>query len=416
MAAGLLAFFPGATSGMQLLSPPANPIDAQSSAPIRQLLAEQWERDPANESNSQRAFRENRRDNANLLLAYACNRLQHNRVDEAKEVVDQLTTTYPDNLDGWILQAWLNTLTNKYDVALVNLRSMKKQLDKNKKLPPAIQLTIYKRMGRMIGYMQGPVADRVNADLLEGTVLNVTAGLPPDVVTTFNENRDKVLKQYESLTKAQGQKTQAELAKAKIENDNEKIALDRENQLLEKTESQLIPEKQRLRQEATQQVSTLQQQAATLEQQLVNISSDIRETEQDLQFMAIDLYNAQNLPPRLRPSLFYLQNQIRTAQLSLSALRSNGNQISNQLRLLGAQILQTKNSYNQQIRELDKEIKRVSGAKRRNLARLARLAAGPEVADGKRAAMQNKITALSTYDEFPLLLYRQELLEKLTDE
>jgi septal ring factor EnvC (AmiA/AmiB activator) len=185
--------------------------------------------------------------------------------------------------------------------------------------------------------------------------------------------------------------------------------------MLEKTESQLIPEKQRLRQEATQQVSTLQQQAATLEQQLAGISSDIWQTEQDLQYMAIDLFNAQNLPPRLRPSLFYLQNQIRTAQLSLSALRSNGNQISNQLRVLSAQIRQTQNVFNQQIRELDKEIKRVSGAKRRNLARLARLAGGPEVADGKRAAMQNKITALSTYDEFPLLLYRQELLEKLSD-
>jgi hypothetical protein len=415
VAIALLASFPKTASGRQLLSPPAAPIDVETSTPIRQLLTEQWERDPVAEAASKDLFRSVQQNNANLLLAYSLNRIQHNRVDDAKSVAEEMTKNFPKNLDGWMLLAWLNTLSDRYDTALINLRSMKKQIDKNDKLSPASELALYKRLGRLIGYMQGPVADRVNDDIMDGTVLQITAGLPPEALKTFHENRNDVLKQFDALLKSQGQKTQVELAKVKIQNDNETIALEREIQLFEQTESQLIPEKQRLRQEATRQISIIEQQAQSLEQQLANISSDIRETEQDLQYMAIDLFNAQNLPPRLRPSLFYLQNQIRNAQLALSALRSNGNQVSNQLGLLRAQIIRTQNAFNQQVREIDKEIKRVNGAKRRNLAKLARLAAGPEVADGKKDAMRNKATALRTYDEFPLLIYRQELLEKLTD-
>lgn len=412
----LLAFFLNVSSGMQLLSPPKDPIDVGSSVPIRLLLVEQWDRGPNNESQSKATYQNSRKDNSYLMLAFALNRMNHNRVDEALEIVDLMTKSYADNLDGWLLKAWLNTLSDRYDTALVNLRSLKKQIGKQKNTTPAIEQVLYGRLGRLFGYLQGPVADRVNANLLEGTVLNVTAGLNPDVLKTFNSNRDKVLKQYEDLLKLQGQMTQAELAKVKLENDNQTIALERETQLLEQTESQLVPEKQRLRAEATQQVSTLQQQGRSLEQQLAAISSDIWDTEQELQFLAVELYNAQNLPPRLRPSLFYLQNRIRNVQVTQSALRSNGNQISNQLDVLRAQVLQTQRAYNQRIGDIDREIKRVNGAKRRNLGKLARLAAGPEVADGKKDAMRNKATALRTYDDLPLVLYRQELLEKLTDQ
>ena len=411
----LLALLPKSLNGMQLLSPPAAPIDVVSSVPIQELLSRHWERGPVAESTSKTTFKSADQRSSTLLVAYAINRIQHNRINDSKAVVKELTKTHPKNLDGWMLKTWLNTLSNRYDASLVDMRSMKKQIDKTKDLPPATKLVIYKRLGRLIGYMQGPVADRVNDDIMEGTVLELTAGLAPDVLDAFNENRDKVLKQYEGLLKSQGTKTQVELAKVKIKNDNETIALERSTRLLEQTESQLIPEKQRLRQESTQQVSNLEQQTQTLEQDLAAISDDIWANERDLQYLIIDLNNARLLPPRLRPSLFYLQNQIRNAQITLAALRSNGNQTANQIGLLRAQIIQTQNAFNQRVHQVDKEIKRINGAKRRNLSRLAKLAAGPEVADGKKDAMRNKATALRTYDELPILIYRQELLDKLTD-
>ena len=78
-------------------------------------------------------------------------------------------------------------------------------------------------------------------------------------------------------------------------------------------------------------------------------------------------------------------------------------------------MVQTRNLLNQQVRDIDKELKKISATKRRNMNKLAKIAAGPEVADGKKQAMINRATALRTYDDLPLELYRQQLLEKLAD-
>ena len=67
-----------------------------------------------------------------------------------------------------------------------------------------------------------------------------------------------------------------------------------------------------------------------------------------------------------------------------------------------------------QLREIDKEIRRVNGAKRRNQAKLGKLARGPELMGGKKEAMRNKQISLRTYDNLQLEVYRQDLLDQLS--
>ncbi|MDB4371268.1 hypothetical protein N9Z44_04125, partial [Mariniblastus sp.] len=43
-----------------------------------------------------------------VSVAFAVNRLQQNKTNEAKLVAEKLTETFPKNLDGWMLKAWLN--------------------------------------------------------------------------------------------------------------------------------------------------------------------------------------------------------------------------------------------------------------------------------------------------------------------
>lgn len=415
IAIALLSFSSSHSQAKQLLTPPSGPISVEDSKPIRQLLSDQWERGPINESQSKQTYANTPRSTPNLMIAYALNRMQHNRVKEASKVLEQLTQSNPKHLDGWMFQVWIDALSDRYDAALIKARTLKKHAAQAN-LDARRKRALFKRLGRLIGYMQGPVADRVNDDILDDTMNSITAGLKPDVLQAFTESRIQILKQFEDLRKVQGQRTQTELAKEKVKNDNELVALERQIDMFDKTESQLIPEKQQLKQDADTQLSKLEQQESSLEQQLSIISSDIWDTEQDLSYLTTELFNAQQLPPRLRPSLFYLTNQIRNARVTLSALRSNGNQISNQLRLVRAQVIQTRGAYDQRIAEINREIKRVNGAKRRSLARVARLAEGPKVAQGKKDSMKNKITALRTYDELPRLLYRQELLDQLTDQ
>lgn len=398
----------------QILSPPSPALDRTTSIPIRTLLTEQWERDPRIALASKRTFEAANSHSGALLVAYTVNRLRHNRTDDAKLAVRELTDRHPGNLDGWVFKMWLNTLTDDFDAALVNMRSLKKQIDKHKNLPPSTQQTIFKRVGRLIGYMQGPVANRINDELLNDTIGVISNGLTPELLKLFNVNRLQVLQDYDDLVKVQSQQSQVELAKVKIANDAEAVALEREVQLLEKTESQLLPERQRIRDDGSKQISAIERQGQSVEQQRNQISSDILATELDLRYLYQDLFLAQQQPPRFRVSTFNLQNQIRNAEFALNSLRANGVQSNNQLNSLQSQLINARNGTNNRLRAIDKEIKRVNGAKRRNLGKLARIAKGPKVADGKRESWRSRAAALRTYDELSLELYRQDILDQLT--
>jgi len=317
------SIFCGSVSQAQILSPPHQPIDAQASAPIRQLLNQNWERGPKTSARSKTAFESAQRFTDDLLVAYTINRIRHKKTSEAKLAAQELTDRHADNLDGWILKTWLNMLTDDFDVALINMRLFKKQIDSQKNLPIATRKLIYKRLGKFIGYLQGPVADQVNDDLRDETIRLLVAGLKPKILKTFNENRDRVLKEHDGLLKQQGKKTQVIVEKAKIDNDAEAAQLKRQNQLLEQTEIKLLPEKQRLSAEASNQIAAIEQQGSQLTQQLNSTSSEIRAIKLELQFLYQDLFLILQQPLEFRQSTFLLQIQIRNAELTLVTLKQS---------------------------------------------------------------------------------------------
>jgi len=413
LATALLSVLSENATGFQLLSPPSSPLDEATSAAVRTLMTTQWERNPTHEVQSKQTFEGASIKNSTLLVAYATNRLKQNKTRESKMIAEELTNRYPDNLDGWMLKIWLNTLEDNFDIALISMRSFKKKIDTAKNLPDTTKILIYKRLGRLIGYMQGPVADRVNKDVLDGTILAVADGVAPHVLKSFNENRDQVLKKYDDLLRTQTNKTQIELAKVQAENEQERIALERENQLLEQAESQLIPEKERIRRAASQQVSSLEQQGSSIQQRLNAISSDVQAAQLNLQFMYADLAVLTRPRTRQYVSSYGLRNEILNVEFALSSLNNEWVGLSNQLNGIGIQIAQARNSARQQLDQIQKEINRVNGAKRRNLGKLARIARGPVLADGKRSSMKNRATSLVTYDELSEELYRQQILDHL---
>lgn len=398
----------------QILSPPAQPIAPQASTPIRRLLSEDWERGPGVAVRAKTTFESQKQFTDDLLVAYMFNRIRHSQTSEAKLAAQELTDRHTDNLDGWMVKTWLNALTDDFDIALINMRKFKKQIDAQKNLPEQTQRQIYRRLGRLIGYFQGPVADRVNDDLLNDTIGELVVGLKPEILKAFNENRDRVLKRHGDLMVEQGKKTQVLLDKTKLENQAQAAQLDRENKLLEQAEAQLLPQKQKISEDATRQIAAVEQQGYQLNQQLSQLGGEISATQLNLQYLYQDLAQILSQPPEFRRSTFFLRNQIRSAELSLNTLHQNAAVTSNQLNGLRAQIGQIEASANQRTNEIDKEIKRVNGSKLRNFTKLNKIAQGPELAAGKRKALKSRITGLRTYDDLTLELYRQDMLGQLS--
>jgi len=414
LAIALLALFTSPTQAVQLLDPPPQKLDAASSLPARELLTTYWKLGLNNANQSKQAFESANARDEFTLVAYAINRIQQNKTREAKAIAEELTTNFPTNLDGWMLKTWLNTLEDNFDVALINMRGFKSQIDAAKNLPNQNKVAIYSRLGRLIGYFQGPVNDRVNKNMLTETNSILIKGLTPDLLTAFNDGRDQVLKTFNDLVKDQAAETQVELEEVKAENEQERISLEQQNQMLEQSESQLIPQKEQISTDATIQIANLQRQASSLQSQLNSISADLQSAQLNLQYLFVDLSSIlQQQQHGYNVSTYFIRNQIRNTEYNISNLRNQGNQISSQLNNSRWQISQIQSQANQRINGIDKELKRLKNSRRRNLAKLSKIAGGPKLAGGKRNSMRERAEALPTYDELSTELYKQQLLNYL---
>lgn len=405
------AALPAGANAAQIFSPTPTNIGPSDAIAIEQLLGQQWERLSEGAANT---FASNQPAGEALLVAYILNRLNHGQADEARAIAEQLNQRYPDNLDGWLLNAWTNTLVDNFDSALVNMRSLKQRFDQQTDLSLANQKKLYQRLGKLIGYLQGPVSTTVNEELRDDTIAKLSAGIDAAVLQTFDNSRKEVLEQFSALQELQAEKTAEELEKVKIADANEAKLLAQQNEELEKSRERLGPERARIEQLANEQVYALQEQGQNLQQELNRISAQISGVENDLQLMYFDLNFILNQPPRFRPTTFFLENNIRSAQFSLIGLRNNGAQVSSQLAGVQQQIAGVRNAASQQLANLDRTAKKLENSRRRNMNKLAKIAQGPEIASGRKSAMKNRAVSLRTYDDLPLVLYRQQMLDQLS--
>ena len=104
-------------------------------------------------------------DSPTVFLAYAVNRLRHNRTREAGEAVSAALSIAPNNLDARLLSIWIKAVRDQYDSAMTEIRAFAKTIQ-TRNLPAAQLDNTYRRIGRLLGYLQGPVGEQVNHCLL----------------------------------------------------------------------------------------------------------------------------------------------------------------------------------------------------------------------------------------------------------
>ena len=408
----LLLLWNAPADAYQLLSPPTQPPGSDTIDSIQSLLTEHWARNSQNALASQKIYEDSKSRPAIVRVAYAVNRLQQNKTNEAKLVAEKITEVFPRNLDGWMLKAWLNALEDNFDTALVSIRALNKQLTTAPNLPMEIKSSVYFRMGSLIGYLEGPVAHRVNQNLLLTTTQSITNNAPRKHLKEFNAGRTQVLEKYIELKDSQTQKKNVELAKvAQRDQKTEKI-LNLENESLSDSEKKLSEEIERARQDINTRISTLENQGSEIEQERIAASFEIQKRQNRLQYLYEQLA-VLNLGPVGRIWVYDPRFEIRNIEFQISQRQSDWNGYSFRLRNINGEIARLQFTAQQQTNSLTRELKKLNGSRRRNLGRLARIAAGPQIADGKKNAMRIRITSLITYDEISEELYRQQILDQL---
>lgn len=395
----------------QLLSLPEQPNQGATEQIIQTLLNEYWGRAPQNALASEKFYENLSSPPAIVSVAYTVNRLQQNKTNEAKLVAEKITEIFPRNLDGWMLKAWLNALEDNFETSLVAIRSLNQQLIATADLPAEVKTSIYSRLGRLIGYLEGPVAHRVNQNLLFTTTQFIINTAPQNHLREFNSSRTEVQEKYTEIKNNQAQKKTEELSKVAQRDQKIEQILNRENESLSDSEQQLSEEIERIRQDANARISTLESQGSQIEQEQIATSIEIQQREKRLLYLYEQLAIL-NLGPVSKFWTYDPRIEIRSIEFQISQKRSDWNGYSFRLRSISEEISRLQFATQQKTASITRELKKINGTRRRNLGKLARIASGPQIADGKKNAMKIRVTSLVTYDEISEELYRQQILDQ----
>ena len=401
---------------------PIPPADNPRQAAIN-LVDVRWEKNRSNREYSELEVQKFP-DSEKVLLAYTLNRMQHRRNKDALESARKLHQIAPENLNGGVFRIWLETLNNNIEEALLAIQDFGPQLAKAQDLDPRSRIRILKRLGRVVGYIQGPAAAKAEPDMLADAILAITQGLPPDQLNVFNRYRDEVLAKYENLTRTHAQFINFEKQKKAFDHANQTQAIVDQNQQIDNQARQLVPKINELRDEGNQKLNKVRSQALPLQSELASLRSRIDSIRYELDCLYFDLavfrkpypghhHNQVVLvgPHWGGPSLLWAD--IRNREYELSRLQERFRVVAGQLGAIDVQGTQILDEYGFQINDINSQLTDMDRAKRRNAKELGKLAKGPRVAPGKISSRKKRANALKTYDPISLELYRLIVLQQL---
>ena len=306
----------------QLLTPPAQPLTPAAKAAAQQFLNDYWDRGLDARRQAAERYETAPQDQVVVQFAYALNRAQQGKSREAIEVLGAINQRVPANLDAWLLKAWHLALTDQHDQTLTALGALAQQFSQTKQpLDPVGKKSLLQRMGRLVGYLEGPVKHTVNGNLLSVTVDRIEQNLDAASVKEFNEGRQQVDQVLQQLIAEQSQTAAERLKRVAAENKAEAERLKQENERLEDSESRLTPQRVSLVAAGNEEISNLEQQASSLLAQLNSVNADAYIVEQDLAYALADLNRFQRQDRRYRPS-YQFRAHIDNLSYRLSVLRA----------------------------------------------------------------------------------------------
>lgn len=399
-------------------------VDAQiapaDSRPIvKKLLIEHWEKNKANRDAGDSLLKEAATDQA-VLFSYSVNRIQQNRKKAAVKSLRTLTSLYSNDLDALMLKSWLDTVTDDFDSALTDMRSLKSAISNPAaKTNDATRKRVVKRLGRLIGYFSGPVQSKVNANTLDETIELVIDGLPAEELRLLNEARDKVLAEFSALTKTRDNKLEEVTVEAKQVADAKKKQIEQENDLIDSTQKNITPQIDKLRTDAQSQVSDLQSGIGPLEAAAAEASRNIAQAESQLFYYQNEIARLQFFLGNDTQNDFFINqqiglllNQLRFRRIEISQLYRQRDAIYSQLNNLGFRIAETENRFGGQINNLNAELDNAARAKRRNIKQLGKLSTSPKSVSTKLKAIDQKAQSFSTYESISVEVLRQKLIQR----
>jgi hypothetical protein len=407
---------------------PAAAQENPAKAAVVKLLTVGWSTTPQARTAADEQYkvvRQHAGDHPIALSASLLVLLQQRRYDEAAKRTDELLEKSPGDLTALRAKIWIAIVLKEFSAALSAAENLSEQLaaapPKNE-VEQASHDELLGFLGRVYGFLGGAAAESVSQDERKASERRVLERIAKDRRPIFEEARDGAVAKFLELTGAQDEQRElaaASLAAAKDETlkdvaaEKQAIAdraaeLDSRRDKLNAELKQELEEIAREDQPLVQEYTRLDARAGILNRDLLRLDLEVRQLESDASRENDPALRQQLLREADRLALIAsgVQNDLLALNRLADGVRAQRAALLVRQQKAQAAAAQTTNRMAQERRDLAQREKRNEAIG----TRVARTKATPP---STVRALAAQATAFSTYDQFPLEVARNKLLERV---
>jgi hypothetical protein len=351
--------------------------------------------------------------------------LQQRRFDEAARRADELLAKSPTDLTAQRAKIWIVTVGKNYSAAMLAADKLSQQLAND---PPraedeqAIHDELHSFLGRIFGFLGGPIADNVNQDERKASERRIVDRITETRRIKFEQARDGVVAKFLDLTGDQDEERQRVIDQTATAREKTLKELESEKEAIAGRVKELDGRKDKLQSELRDELAEIAKDDQPLVQELARLDARARALNRDLLGYESEIGRLQSLVAGEKDPNRRFQLQLEIDRLSLAASRLESDLLSvrrladgvgAQRAALLARQRKAQSAADEQADRIDKETSNLAKRDRVNDAIEKRVNKPASGTTSKTRALAAQATALSTYDQFPLEAARQKLLESL---
>lgn len=402
--------------------------DAKGREAIAKLLDVGWAATPKARAASDAQYDEVRRlagPTPAALEASLLVLLQQRRFEDATKRADELLAKNPADLTAQRAKIWIAAVVKNYSAAMLAADKLSQQLADD---PPraedeqAIHDELHGFLGRVFGFLGGPVAENVNQEERKTYERRLVDRMTETRRTKFEEARDGVVAKYLELTGDKDDERQRVIDQAAAAREKTLKELESEKEAIAGRVKELDGRKDKLQADLRDELAEIAKDDQPLVQELARLDGRARSLNRDLFAYESEISRLQALASAEMDPNRRLQWEIEIDRLSLAASRLQSDLFSVRRLAEGVQTQRANLLARQrraqaaaadQAQRIDKETSNLAKRDRVNDAIEKRANKPASGTTSKTRALAAQATALSTYDQFPLEVARQKLLESL---
>ncbi|HZN34241.1 MAG TPA: hypothetical protein VFB80_10495 [Pirellulaceae bacterium] len=351
--------------------------------------------------------------------------LQQRRYDDGLKRIDEHLVRSPNDLNALRAKAWVQAILKNYPAALVSADKLSQQLAAD---PPQTEAEredhkeLIGFLGRLLGYLGGPVAATVNQEQRKAAEKAILARLEASRQPLFEDAFNGVLAKFIAMTDESSDARDQAVAAAVAEKDKTLAEIEADRQQAAARAKELEERRKSVQAEFQGELEQIAKEDRPLVQQLAQLDSRAAVLNRDLATYQIEidrltrLAAGENDPARRQQLLFEADRLAIVASRiegDLVAANRLGRGVQAQRAALATRQAQAQSNANTQVQRIDRELTDLTKRERRNDS-IEKRASRPNVGPTSKArALSAQATALSTYDQFPLEAAKAKLLESL---